>query len=570
MAAIFSQPVIPGLSLLLLAAGARPGPCVAPAPAAQTSPAVPENVAFAASGCAGTGLWTVDGTWHPNLPSSSALAPGLDLADAQWCSGSPFGAEPPPVLGRRGGQLGGTLRYSLRGRPGEIYVLVPSFGSGPTPLSPLVPGSELMAAVNAELWPLARVGALALDGTAQETYTIPGAAVLDTVVLHAQFVGVSPATFVPDRLSNRAAVRLHRSGGVGASVGAEASRLSDHQATALLDGRLLFTGGALLSDFGPSDRLELFDPAKEAFYLAAGRLGQRRFDHRDVRLVDGRVLVTGGFGATGLALTSAELVNPTSGTAQPIAPLLEARARHSATRLSDGRVFLAGGFAAGPALVSSALGLRTSTELYDPQTGQWSPGPTLPRPLALHRATLLPDGTVLLVGGLTQLGVGGSLVPSSTDQVLRFDPVGLVLVPMAPLTVDRLEHGQLLLPDGRVAIAGGLRFSGTLFEALTSTALYDPGGNQWSAGAPLPAAGGASHLVLVQGVPIAGPPFDLGSGFGTLVRGDQQLSAWDATGLSYPAAGSGTVLTAIEDGERALLSGAMLSVQPTTAELVRP
>ena len=45
-----------------------------------------------------------------------------------------------------------------------------------------------------------------------------------------------------------------------------------------------------------------------------------------------------------------------------------------------------------------------SAELFDPSTGAWSPGATMAQQRALHTATLLEDGRVLVVGGFDEGG----------------------------------------------------------------------------------------------------------------------------------------------------------------------
>ena len=44
--------------------------------------------------------------------------------------------------------------------------------------------------------------------------------------------------------------------------------------------------------------------------------------------------------------------------------------------------------------------MTASAELYRADTGTWSAVAAMPRPRAFHTATLLPDGSVLVVGGM--------------------------------------------------------------------------------------------------------------------------------------------------------------------------
>ncbi len=75
---------------------------------------------------------------------------------------------------------------------------------------------------------------------------------------------------------------------------------------------------------------------------------------------------------------------------------------------------------------------------------------------AHHNLTLLPDGTVLATGG------GGTTAPGdlagAVYETELWSPVTESWTTMAPMQVPRLYHSTaLLLPDGRVLVAGGTR-----------------------------------------------------------------------------------------------------------------
>ncbi len=141
-----------------------------------------------------------------------------------------------------------------------------------------------------------------------------------------------------------------------------------------------------------------------------GSLIGRRALPTAVVLADGRVLVTGGFGggAAALSLASAEIYDPSSGTWSGTGGMATGRVQHMATLLSDGRVLVVGGVS------------NRATEIYDPSTENWSKAAdTIERRGDGHTATLLMDGRVLVAGGAS----GSRLQPFDVTSAEVYDPV---------------------------------------------------------------------------------------------------------------------------------------------------
>ena len=82
-----------------------------------------------------------------------------------------------------------------------------------------------------------------------------------------------------------------------------------------------------------------------------------------------------------------------------------------------------------------------------------------------HTATLLPNGEVLVVGG-----IGGNSTLDS-DKVELYDPASGTWRVTGSLATGRYWHTATLLPDGKVLVAGGENFN---IGRLLSAELYDP------------------------------------------------------------------------------------------------
>ncbi|MFI5258937.1 MAG: Kelch repeat-containing protein [Candidatus Limnocylindrales bacterium] len=185
--------------------------------------------------------------------------------------------------------------------------------------------------------------------------------------------------------------------GMFTATGSMADARWGHTATLLNDGRVLVVGGADLSDgFNNLKSAEIYDPGTGKFTVT-GSMAVGRADHTATLLADGRVLIAGGTNSIGL--DSAEIYDPATGRFSPTGSMTVARQDQTATRLQDGRVLIAGGTANG---VTGPFGVLASAEIYDPSTGKFTATGSMSTPRQGPTATLLPDGTVMVIGGLDQ------------------------------------------------------------------------------------------------------------------------------------------------------------------------
>jgi hypothetical protein len=229
--------------------------------------------------------------------------------------------------------------------------------------------------------------------------------------------------------------------GTTTSTGRLALARQAHTATRLPSGEVLIVGGYSATTGALTDTAELYDPQTGTFRLT-GRLLAPRQLHSATLLDDGRILIIGGYGnGPGGALVSAELYDPATGQFIPTGRLITRRFLHQATLLGDGRVLVSGG------VRPDAL---TSCELYDPATGQFAPTGDLQAPRQLHTAVLLRNGQVFVVGGSPSFQ--STTAHTSTE---LYDPLTGQWQLAGDLGMPRQRHTATLLPSGDVLLAGG-------------------------------------------------------------------------------------------------------------------
>ena len=185
-------------------------------------------------------------------------------------------------------------------------------------------------------------------------------------------------------------------------TGSMASERADHTATLVASGEVLIVGGwnghaADAADDPPWDPLsaELFQSTSGSF-TASGSMSTTRIGHSAIRLDSGKVLVLGGVPSLQNVHQQppdpqyAEIYSPT-GTFSSAGNLTLSRTNYTATLLTTGMVLTAGGEQSGIAVPSA--------ELVDPATGTLSATGGLVIARAGHTATRLNDGRVLVTGG---------------------------------------------------------------------------------------------------------------------------------------------------------------------------
>lgn len=170
----------------------------------------------------------------------------------------------------------------------------------------------------------------------------------------------------------------------------------NHTATLLNNGRVLVAGGyngqdGNIDGSGNVNAPELYDPATGTFDATGDMSSVRRYPTANM-LLNGKVLIAGGYDGSSTAMSSAESYRQKTGSFEPAGSMLLPRGRHTATRLLNGKVMVAGGY-------DSSGQTMASAELYDPATGTFSATGSMAVPRWRHTETRLPNGDVLIAGG---------------------------------------------------------------------------------------------------------------------------------------------------------------------------
>lgn len=219
-----------------------------------------------------------------------------------------------------------------------------------------------------------------------------------------------------------------------------------------------------------ANSIETYDPATELWdRISNGITG----DFTLTLLRDGRLLLAGN-GAS----VYDSLSNTTQSVTTPNDPdRFNSSGGHSATVLPNGKVLLAGGVVSGNMLTPAAY-------LYDPATNAWSRAANMKFAHAYHSASLLPNGKVLLAGGF--------LNRQAQTEAEIYDPVTNTWTQTGSLRAARSGQTTTTLADGRVLVVGGTT------GLLAFAEIYDPTVGSWVTTGNLNEARQTTDAVLLR------------------------------------------------------------------------
>jgi hypothetical protein len=291
----------------------------------------------------------------------------------------------------------------------------------------------------------------------------------------------------------------------------------------LSDGQVLAAGGGVGTI--PLAAVELFDPVSQT-WKPTGALNQARRGANVVALGDGRVLIAGGVAGPTL-LSSAEIYDPATGKWATTGAMAIPRLGATLTLLPGGDVLVAGGTTiAGQQGTGGGqtISPTATAELYHVATGQWSEtkpmassrfeasatvlaeifdpavaaftgAGSMTEGRALQAAARLPDGQVLVAGGI---GGGAGTVTLATAE--RYEPTTGAWSSAAPMTQGRTGSSVSALKSGLILVAGGETVDQGARHSLATAQVFDPAKNIWNpAGSMSCPRSGAGSALLADG-----------------------------------------------------------------------
>ncbi len=302
------------------------------------------------------------------------------------------------------------------------------------------------------------------------------------------------------------------------------------------------------------------------FWTPTGSMGTSRGEFTGTLLLDGRVLAAGGH-AYPYAFDTAEVYDPATGTWTPTGPMIPAdgcdgggRFTHTAVRLPDGKVLVAGG-------LSNCFGVQhavSSAEIYDPATNAWTATSSMVSVRSGHTATLLANGKVLVAGGF---GNAGS---QSSSEI--YNPATGTWTPTGSMNVPRGWHVAIkLTASGWVLVAGG---RDSTAAAVASAELYNPASGKWklttvpmtTAREGCPATELPDGQVLVSG----GPTCWVGCEHTPADLYDPATGFWSATTPLATQRGGGHIQVLLQNGKVLAAGGTGYQSFNTSAEIYDP
>jgi N-acetylneuraminic acid mutarotase len=252
-----------------------------------------------------------------------------------------------------------------------------------------------------------------------------------------------------------------------------------HTATLLPNDNVVVIGGQNGTGFSGINTFETYNPVNNSWGSQSS--ATQRTAHSATMLESGRVLIAGGVAS--FSLTSAFIFNNAFGTdtwTQSSLATDEETDGDTFTQMPDGTVLIVGQW------IDGSNQLQYRAVRFDPNTGTTTPTQALAYNMSQHTATLLMDGRVFVANGDARVWDGtGWDDQDDTIQSQIYDPSTNQWTATAWSHQSRKSARAVLLPNGKVLVAGGVGTNcnpgfDCLSYWLPPSEIYDPTSNTWT------------------------------------------------------------------------------------------
>jgi hypothetical protein len=237
--------------------------------------------------------------------------------------------------------------------------------------------------------------------------------------------------------------------------------------TTLADGRVIVLGGVIVSPHDGITVTAIFDPNTN-LWTQGTPMHYARWYPTSTTLADGRVLVTSGDMPGDIRADIPEIYDPVANTWTVMPNAVKDLGLYpNMFVLPNGRAF--------------AAGTKTNTYLLDPNNvnATWSNGPTN----AFGSSGYAESSAMYAPGKIIRSGGGDPSIANTAIVDMNVTPSSWTQI--SPMNFPRRRHNLVVLADGQVMAVGGTRDGDNLGDGITTGAVYEgeiwnPATGQWA------------------------------------------------------------------------------------------
>ena len=257
--------------------------------------------------------------------------------------------------------------------------------------------------------------------------------------------------------------------------------------TTLADGRIMVAGGQNQETHIGIDVNALFDPFTKTWTEGA-LMNKARWYGSLLTLHDGRVVVTTGDDENKQRVLEPEIYDPDTDSWDILSEASRGDSLYTFLyQLPDGQIFQAGP-------------LERTWFLDINGEGTWTEGPRNSFGAGAYSVSsaMIRPGIIMNTGGNDPAVANAGIIDMNANEPAWRD--------IAPMNFPRRRHDLTILPDGSVIVVGGTRFADDDAGAVFEAEIFDPNTETWSVMAPMsePRMYHSSTVLLPDGRVVAG------------------------------------------------------------------